>query len=136
MPPKLNPKPKSRLSRKQVLNLFYIFAALIGVMLVQGVWTAWRQVTPIPYSEFLREVEAGKVADVVVSENYVQGTLKEPLPQGGTRFVTRRVDPDLARALEAKGVRVVGATEESWLGDILSWVVPVLLFFGLWMVFF
>ena len=35
MPPKLNPKPKPRLSRKQVLNLFYIFAALIGVMLVQ-----------------------------------------------------------------------------------------------------
>src|SRR3546814_10514481 len=55
-------------------------------------------------------------------------------PQDGkSAFVTTRVDPDVARTLADEGVTVTGVVESNLLRDLLSWVVPVLLIFGLWM---
>src|SRR3546814_15054119 len=55
-------------------------------------------------------------------------------PQDGkSAFVTTCVDPDVARTLADEGVTVTGVVESNMLRDLLSWVVPVLLIFGLWM---
>jgi len=48
-------------------------------------------------------------------------------------FITTRVEPDLARQLQSHGVVVTGQIESTFLRDLLSWVVPVLLFVGVWM---
>lgn len=48
--------------------------------------------------------------------------------------MTTRVDPDFATELEQYRVRYTGQVESTVLRDILSWVVPILLFFGLWAV--
>ena len=50
------------------------------------------QVAAIPYSEFQKLVRDDKVAQVVVSQDQLQGELKEPLLGGKKRFVTVRVD--------------------------------------------
>ena len=62
----------------------------------------------------------------------MQGTLKEPLPSGQKQFVTTRVDPEIAGELEKYGVRFTGQIQSTFLRDLLSWVMPTLLFFGLW----
>src|SRR5262249_15807817 len=41
-------------------------------------------------------------------------------------------DPDLIHELEAQHVRFTGHTENTWLSMLLSWVLPALIFFGLW----
>lgn len=48
-------------------------------------------------------------------------------------FITTRVEPDLARDLQQHDVVVTGQVESTFLRDLLSWVVPVALFVGLWM---
>ncbi|TIM25033.1 MAG: AAA family ATPase, partial [Mesorhizobium sp.] len=48
-------------------------------------------------------------------------------------FITTRVEPDLARQLQEHGVTVTGQIESNFLSNLLSWVVPILVFFGLWM---
>ena len=68
---------------------------------------------------------------MVVSQDEVQGELKEPL-NGKKRFVTNRVDPEMAKELDQHGVVYAGRFENELLPLILSWVVPIALFFGIW----
>jgi ATPase family associated with various cellular activities (AAA) len=113
-------------------NVGYFIAAALGVFLIQQLITAATQIAPIPYSEFQRLLRDGKVATVGVSDRFLQGTLKDPLPGGQKQFVTTRVDPQFAAELERHGVRFTGQVESTFLRDLLSWVMPVLLFVGLW----
>jgi len=48
-------------------------------------------------------------------------------------FITTRVEPDLARQLLEQDVVVTGQIESTFLRDLLSWIVPVALFVGVWM---
>ena len=46
--------------------------------------------------------------------------------------MTTRVDPEFAQELQKYNVRYNGEVESTFLRDLLSWVLPVLLFFGVW----
>ncbi|MBP2294349.1 ATP-dependent zinc metalloprotease FtsH [Azospirillum rugosum] len=121
------------MDKKTQFNIWFVIAAFFGVLAFQHAWNTARTVAPIPYSQFQQLVREDKVAEVVVTENHIQGRLKEPLPNGQSHVITRKVEPPvLAQELAAEGVTVIGATEETLIGRVLSWVLPVLLFFGLW----
>ena len=120
------------MDRKLQLNLWYALAAMIAVVLIQRWWIETQQVETIPYSQFEALVEAGKVKEVYVTDQFIRGTVKEPIPDGRTRFVTTRVEPALAEKLAAHGVSVTGVVESTLLRDILSWILPVLFFFAVW----
>ncbi|MBV9633581.1 MAG: ATP-dependent zinc metalloprotease FtsH [Methylobacteriaceae bacterium] len=104
------------------------FGLLFGF---QAIWAMYSQVETIPYSQFEQLLNSGKIDNVTVSPNNVTGTLKEP--QGGRNyFITTRVDPALADKLSAKGITFTGAVPSTFLRDLLSWIVPVFIFFLIW----
>ncbi|MGE5272115.1 MAG: ATP-dependent zinc metalloprotease FtsH [Thiohalocapsa sp.] len=113
-------------------HAWYWIAALAALMLFQAMFASYTQIAQIPYSTFQNELKAGKVAEVRVSGNYIQGKYKEPDKDGRTQFITTRVDAEIAKQLDKYGVTFAGAIESHWLSDILSWVIPVALFFGVW----
>jgi cell division protease FtsH len=112
-------------------HIGYWIVAFLGLMLFQYVYTTTQQVANIPYSQFEQLLREGKVAEIGISDRFIQGKLKEPL-DGKSIFVTTRVDPEFARQLDQYNVRYTGRIESTFLRDILSWVLPVLLFFGVW----
>ena len=119
------------MDRKQQLNLWYAAAALLLVLLIQGWLREVRTTEVIPYSEFQQYLEQGQIDRLQVGDQFITGQFK--IPQGGkTQFVTPRVDPDLAADLAKYGVTFTGVVESTFLRDLLSWVVPVLLFFAIW----
>jgi cell division protease FtsH len=120
------------MTSKTRFNIGYTIAALLGILLIQYFIVTASQVAPIPYSQFKQLLRESKIESVGVSDRFLQGTLKEPLPGGQKQFVTTRVDPEFAGELEKYGVRFTGQIESTFLRDLLSWVMPVLLFFGLW----
>ncbi|HEX2114243.1 MAG TPA: ATP-dependent zinc metalloprotease FtsH [Alphaproteobacteria bacterium] len=124
------------IDKKTKLNAWYVIFALIGIFVLQSVWATYQQVEQIPYSEFDDLLKQGSIAEVVVTPNYVQGRFKEPLPDGRSRFVATRVEPGLAEELDKYGVKYTGGREGNLLTDILGWVLPVLLFFGIWIFLF
>ncbi|HEY7959725.1 MAG TPA: ATP-dependent zinc metalloprotease FtsH, partial [Sphingomicrobium sp.] len=63
----------------------------------------------------------------------IQGTLKKPEKDGLKQFVTTRVTRDLAARLDQHHVTYFGEVPSTWLPDLLSWILPTLLFFGVWM---
>jgi cell division protease FtsH len=113
-------------------NIGYAIAAILAVILIQYVYTAAHQVAVIPYSEYQQLLREGKVDSVGISDRTIQGTLKAPLPGGQKQFITTRVDQDVAQELEKYHVRFTGQIESNFLSDLLSWIMPVLLFFGVW----
>src|SRR3974390_2913678 len=118
--------------RKHQFAVWYIFAAFFGVMLIQYIWIQFTQIETIPYSQFEQLVDENKISDVLVGADGIQGTLKEPLPDGRKIFSTARVDPQLAGKLRAHGIKVPGAPPNSFLSSILSWVFAIFLFYLLW----
>jgi cell division protease FtsH len=112
-------------------NLGYLLFAFLGLMLIQYVYTTTQQVATIPYSQFEQLLRDGKVAELGISDRFIRGKLKEPL-EGKSIFVTTRVDPEFAQQLEKYNVRYTGQVESTFLRDLLSWVIPVLLFVGVW----
>jgi len=114
-------------------NLWYVILAILGVLVLQSYVQQWQQVQPLPYSEFLRELEAKNVKEIAVYADHLEGTLNQPLPDGRTRFSTTRVELDLARDLAQYGVRFTGVVQSTFLRDLFSWVAPTLIFFAIWM---
>jgi cell division protease FtsH len=90
----------------------------------------------IPYSEFKQLLKDSAVAEVVIGEQIIRGTLKQA-PQGagrqGAQFTTPRVDdPKLVEELEARGIKYTGEVVSRWLPEILSWIIPLLFFVAIW----
>jgi cell division protease FtsH len=117
-------------------HIGYWLVAILAIMLWQYFYAMNQRIEAIPYSQFQQLVHDGKVEKVAVSDRFIQGTLKEPLANGKKQFVTTRVDSDLAGELQKAGVTYSGQVENTFFTDLLSWVVPALVFFGLWTFFF
>ncbi len=123
-------------NRKRQIMIWYVVAAVFGVLLIQSFWTSYNQIATIPYTQFEKLLAADQIAKVSVSQNYIQGTLKKPLPDGKKEFYTNRVDPELAGKLAAHDVVVTGTQSSGLIRDILSWVIPLGIFYLMWMFFF
>jgi len=123
-------------ARKRQFMIWYVLAAMLGILLFQAFWSSYSQVETIPYSEFETLLDQGKVAEVTVGADSVQGTLKEPLPSGKREFFAVRVDPQLAEKLASHQVVVKGVASGGVIQIILSWVIPAVLFYVVWMFLF
>jgi cell division protease FtsH len=120
------------MERQTQINLWYFVLAVFAVMWLANLWKEARTVEPITYSEFVGYLKEGRIAEVVIRENVVEGTFKEPLPDKRSRFVAVRVDERLAKDLEQYNVKFTGTIENTFLRDILGWIIPAAVFFGLW----
>ncbi|WP_417679534.1 ATP-dependent zinc metalloprotease FtsH [Pseudodonghicola sp.] len=117
---------------KAKFNLWYWIAAFFGLMVIQYFYVTATQVATIPYSQFEAYLKDGKISEVAVSDQFIQGKFKEPV-DNRPMFVTTRVEPALAKDLEQYDIVVSGQVENTFLRDLASWVIPVLLFVGIWM---
>ncbi|MGA8261427.1 MAG: ATP-dependent zinc metalloprotease FtsH [Arenicellales bacterium] len=124
------------MEKKTQLNIWYFIAAFVLLLLFQSWWAQHQQVETIPYSRFEQDLSKGLIKDVVVRGDYITGEFKEALQSGKKQFITTRVPPDLAERLNKAGIEYSAAAQNTWLSNLLSWVLPVLLFFGLWMFLF
>jgi cell division protease FtsH len=125
--------PREPEERKHQFATWYVFAAFLGVMLIQYLWLQYTQVETIPYSQFEQLLAQNKISEVFVRSDSIQGMVTEPFPDGRKLFYTVRVDRELADALKAHGVKVTGIPSNNFLSTILSWVLPIFAFYLIWM---
>ncbi len=104
-------------------------AMMAGVSFMSGVG----DVAPIPYSQFQAYLDAGKVKSVVVNGDSIRGTLNEAMADGKTQFTTVSVPRDLAAALSDHKVEFSATAGGGAFATVLSWIIPPILFVGIWM---
>jgi cell division protease FtsH len=120
------------MQRVTVINIWYVLFALLAVLWLRDVWLSSRETESVPYSEFLRHLERGRLQDVQIRSDLIIATLKEPSQDGHKRIVTVRVEPALAEELRKYDARFEGVVQSTFLRDVLSWVIPGLVFFAVW----
>lgn len=123
------------MEKKTEFHLWYFVIAFAAILILQAWWQESQTVETIPYSAFQELVESGRVTDLKVGPARITGMFSEP-EDGKTRFVTTRVDPALAEELAGSGVTFTGTSDRSLVRDILSWIIPIGLFFAIWMFMF
>jgi cell division protease FtsH len=126
------------MNRKISFSIWYVILAIWAVILVHDFIQALQKIEELPYSEFKTLVANDKVAEVAVSSQTLTGRLKpEGESQEQKRFSTVRVeDPDLVRDLNQHGVKFAGVIETTFWRDLLSWMLPALIFLGIWFFIF
>ncbi len=87
----------------------------------------------IPYSEFLNLVDKGEVANLTLSETTLSGEIKTADKDHPKNFSTNAPrDDSLIQKLHEKGVTFKSETKNPIWIFLLSWILPALLFYGLW----
>jgi cell division protease FtsH len=123
------------MDKKTSVNLWYFLIAMAVLLAFQGWWTDRHSVAHIPYSQFEQYLREGKIEAIAIRENTIEGTLRSPRADGGTAFRTVRVEPALAESLLKYNVRFQGLIESRWFGNLLSWLLPLVVFFVVWIFF-
>ncbi|WP_135451027.1 ATP-dependent zinc metalloprotease FtsH [Tabrizicola caldifontis] len=122
------------MDRKQQLHLWYFVVAFFGLLMVQA-WLSQASVTQrIPYSTFLTYLESGKIDQVTVRAEEIEGRYVNPI-DGNTHFITNIVPPDLTERLERSRVEFDGTVQNTFLSNLLSWLLPMILILALWSFF-
>ena len=120
------------MEKRQKFSIWYVLLGVWFVLIIQNYLTSMFAIKTLPYSEFLKLLKDNKVTEVAISANQIQGKLKEGADGKEQMFKTIRVDPDTSNLLEQYNVNFKGEIESQFLPTLLSWIVPVVLFFGLW----
>jgi len=120
------------MEKKTKFHIWYFILAIWGVILLQNfIFSQFRPVV-IPYSEFIQAVVDDKVIEISIGKDRITGKMKSGEKGDEILFTTIRVDTDLSQKLAEHKVKFSGQVENTFFKTLLSWVVPVFLFFGLW----
>ena len=102
------------------------------------------EIPQVPYSDFVAAVQAGKVDKAIVGNERIQYTLKSEVSESQTLkgktpekvFQTTPValDLDLPKILRDNKVEFAAPPpdQNAWIGTLISWVAPPLIFFAIW----
>ncbi|MBP1611044.1 MAG: ftsH1, partial [Acidobacteria bacterium] len=123
---------KNALPPKAHFSIWYFMIALLIFTLIQQ-YVLFQKVETIPYSQFKQYLVEGKVVHLTIGPEDISGTLKGKEKEPGQKFTTIRVnDPDLVKDLDAHKVNYSGHYESKFFSGVLSWILPIGIFFLIW----
>ena len=128
--------------------LWYFLITLIGLFVINN-FLLRAKIESIDYSDFKAKIESGEIVRIEIGDKYLTGFSltkaqieaydqarlgKAPLPAPKTFRAIRTTDPDLIPLMDKKGPEyyVVSPANNSWLGSLLSWVLPIILMVTFW----
>ena len=120
---------------KTHINFWYVVIAMMLVLSVQSWWEQSQTVQTIPYSEFKALLEDDRLQEISVSATTIRGKLKQWEVGGHEYIETVRVEPEFAKDLASHDVEFSGVIESNWTAQILSWILPAIVFVGIWLFF-
>ena len=135
MPVKKDPQvPRSR----QIINLVFLISS--GLLLLNIVLPSFFG-SPIPrepYSMFIHQVQEHEVVRASVGQEEIRYQVKDEQGEPGQVYSTNPIfDLQLPTLLEQNGVEFSATPppQNRWFTNILGWVIPPLIFVGVWRFF-
>jgi len=124
--------------RRQIGNILILLASLFLLVNIFLPGLFGSPIPRVPYSLFIKQVEDGDVARASLGQEEIRYQIKEAENQPAQILSTTPIfDLELPKRLEEKGVEFAAApaSKNSWIGNILSWVLPPIIFVLVWQFF-
>ncbi|MCX5909146.1 MAG: ATP-dependent zinc metalloprotease FtsH [Deltaproteobacteria bacterium] len=123
---------KQGLPPRANFSIWYFLIVFLAITLLQQYFLA-AKVETIPYSKFKQLVAEGQISTVTIGPDNITGTLKGKEGQSEQEFATVRVeDTSLVKELDEKKVNYTGLYQSKFLNSLLSWIIPLGIFFFIW----
>ncbi|AQW81621.1 integral membrane ATP-dependent zinc metallopeptidase [Campylobacter pinnipediorum subsp. pinnipediorum] len=109
--------------------IILIFRSLTGDSMMGSIGSN-AQTKNIAYSDFKDMVKGKQITQVAISDSTIKAVSNDRYV-----YIVKRVsDPTLIPMLEQNGVEFGAYSDTNWFSELLfSWVLPVFIFFGIWM---
>jgi cell division protease FtsH len=119
------------LEKQHKFSIWYVLLGIWAVLILNNL--IYQSIGPevIPYSEFLDRLRQDKIKEIAIGDKVISGTMLNK-NDAEVKFKTVRVSPDLAKELVGHDIRFRGEVESTFLRTLISWVVPIFLFLGIW----
>lgn len=124
-------KNKDKEQKTKGFTLLYFIIAFVAIVAINSYFFK-AEVRTVQYSEFKELITRGKISDLVIDTDTIQGTLT--LDDGKKmKFLTSRVeDPDLVKDLQKNNIKFTGQYENKFLKAIFAWVLPFAIIILVW----
>ena len=136
------------MNRSLLFSILYVSAAALTTLLFHS-WVSSEHHETIAYSDFKRLARGGRIVYAEIGDQAITGTLDLTDAQvivtdqhdasrtvsgpGQRPFTTFRLeDPSLLADLAAGGARYGAVRRSHWIDEALSYLIPLLAFFGIW----
>jgi cell division protease FtsH len=124
-----DPVKKDALPPKARFSIWYFLIVFLAFSYLQQYFFS-SNVETISYGQFKQYIAQGNVNELIIGPENINGTLKGTPAQ---KFTTIRVnDPNLVKELDEQKVGYSGRYESKFLSALLSWVIPIGIFFLIW----
>ena len=122
------------MEKQHKFSIWYVLIGVWAVLILHNFIIQMFAVERLPYSAFVKSLKEGKIVEVAITEDRIQGKIRETKDGQEIErvFTTVRVDPQLSELLEKHDVTFKGVIQSNFLRNLASWVFPVLLFVGIW----
>ncbi|MGB3137443.1 MAG: ATP-dependent zinc metalloprotease FtsH [Nodosilinea sp.] len=136
MPVKKDPQPPRS---RQIANI--VLWAATGLLLLNIVFSGvvGNKTAREPYSMFIHRIQEQEVVRASVGQNEIRYQVKDTATgEAGDVYTTTPIfDLQLPQLLEDNGVEfaAIPPPKGQWFGSLLSWVIPPLIFIGVWRFF-
>ncbi|MDR0579510.1 MAG: ATP-dependent zinc metalloprotease FtsH [Campylobacteraceae bacterium] len=89
----------------------------------------------ISYYEFKELIKSDAIEKVEIGQTIIRAISKGNIVSQKTSYVVKKVGEDnsLLPLLEEKKVPYGGYSESNWISDIASWLLPIFIFFAIWL---
>ncbi len=118
---------------KQKKTVYLVLLFILALFVLNNITEIQRD--EIPYSQFLKLVNEGKIDKVTVTERYITGLIKPETEKESARpFMTVPLwESGLAEMLAKSKVDFVVRSGENWLSNLLfNWIIPIFIFVFIW----
>ncbi len=118
--------------RKSFTYLYFVFVFAALALLNYSYVYFNSEVKTLSYSEFKTLITQGKITDISIYKETIEGSLT--LDDGKkAKFVTTRVeDPDLIKDLQKYSIKFAGHAENKITSFIFSWILPFAVMIFIW----
>lgn len=123
---------------RQIGNILLLISGLLLIVNIFLPNLFGPSIPRVPYSLFIDQVQDHAVAKVSVGQDEIRYQLKGEGNEPGQIFATTPIfDLELPKRLEENGVEFAAAppAKNGWFTNILSWVIPPLIFVAIWQFF-
>lgn len=121
------------MKKEHKFSLVYVLIGIWAVLIIQSYIATMFAAETISYSQFLDMLKTGKITEVAISADRIEGKMKTgDKPEDLKTFRTVRVDQDLSQMLDNYHVSFKGEIESTFVRDLFSWIFPIFLFVGVW----